>query len=701
MTAAATTIRQQVPSVMSGTLGPSCCFGATMRRVHVSRLGLAPRLRPAARWNWNRGSRTRGIATSNLSYSEGPTEPPLLHETIPENFAKTVSQYGDHVAFITRDPVIAKAEQPLSASFMNPVPETILTYESLDLLSNTLAHSLQNVGVKKGDRVAVSLGNVSEHIVLMYAIFKLGAILVPLNPNFNSEQVGAALSHLGVELLIIGAVTDLAYKPCQGRSNLPLLSSLIPNLQTHNKIESPTVPTLKSVILVDNTTSHPSAAFPPLRTLPALIPYSSLLPASSSSSVTPDAPLSPNDTINIQFTSGTTSMPKAAMLSHTSILNNGRFVASRMGLVPADRIVCPPPLFHCFGSVIGVQATASTGAALLFSSPAFDPRAALEMVARHRATGLHGVSTMFVAMLELLSSPSSPSSPSAAEREAHFRTSLTAHLRKGVAAGSSIPEPLMARLDAELGLGDLVICYGMTETGPVSVMTAPGDPREKRTGSVGRAMPHTGVKIVDPARRERVLERGQRGELAAGGYLVMRGYWGVEGGKGDLRVEGEEGGKGGKRSWMYSGDEAVMDRDGYVQITGRIKDLIIRGGENIHPFEVESCLFRHALVREVSVVGVPDERHGEAVGAFVVVHEGVAVGDGGEKAGGEGGEGAKKVLTKEDVRAWVRENLSGHLVPKHVFFVEEFPKTASGKIQKFKLKDLAVKMLGEGEGKGK
>ncbi|KAI1486504.1 AMP-binding enzyme [Biscogniauxia mediterranea] len=625
-----------------------------------------------------------------------PELPPLLRQTIPENFATIVSQYGDQLAFVARAPVIMKAGQPPPASYINDPPETTLTYGSLDLLSNTLAHSLQELGVKKGDRVAVSLGNVSEHVALMYAIFKLGAILVPLNPNFNSQQVGAALSHLSAKVLIIGAVTDLAYKPCRGRSNLDLLSALIPDLKGH-KIESPTVPTLKSVIIVDNTGSHPHAAFPPLHTLPALLPYSTLLSSSSPSSpVTPDAPLSPDETINIQFTSGTTSMPKAAMLSHTSILNNGRFVATRMGLVPGDRIVCPPPLFHCFGSVIGVQAAVTTGAALLFPSPAFDPAATLVTAAAHQATGLHGVSTMFVAALELLAQP---------EFAASLPAGGLARLRKGVAAGSSVPEPLMVRLMADLGLEDLVICYGMTETGPVSVMSAPDDPLDRRTRSVGRVMPHTAVKVVAPGDRARLLPRGERGELAASGYLVMRGYWGDEARTGeDLVVEYEDDGEGNRRerTWMYTGDEAVMDEQGYVEITGRIKDLIIRGGENIHPLEVESCLFRHPLVREVSVVGVPDERHGEAVGAFVVAHEGVAVEGEGKEKDKKGGE-EEEVLTRDGVKDWVRKSLSSHLVPKHVFWIKEFPKTASGKIQKFKLREMARRMLdderrgGEGE----
>lgn len=522
--------------------------------------------------------------------------------------------------------------------------------------------------MKKGDRVAVSLGNGSEFAALTYAVFKLGAILVPLNPGFTGRQIAAALTHLGVELLILGAVTDLTYKPCRGRSNEDLLRGLIPDLEASG-LESPEVPSLKTVVTLDNLASHPRVDFP-LEKYRALTPFSQLLEASADT-IVPDSPLDPLETINIQFTSGTTSMPKAAMLTHTSVLNNGALIAARMGLVPEDRMVVPPPLFHCFGCVLGYMATATTGAAIMFPSPAFDPNATLRMVAEKDATGLYGVATMYIAVLEALAS-------GVVKPE-----DIPKGLRKGIAAGSSVPEALMRRLYDTLGLYDLVICYGMTETSPVSCMTAPTDPFEKRTASVGKVMPHTTVKVVDPLDRSRVLPVGERGELAAAGYLVMRGYWGDEASTAEVRVREGDG-----RTWMYSGDEASMDADGYVEITGRIKDLIIRGGENIHPLEIENCLFQNPLVAEVSVVGVPDGNYGECVCAFVIPAKGVTV-------KGDAGEG--EVLTEEAVRAWVRERMSGHLVPKHVFWVKEYPKTASGKIQKFKLKEMANRLVASGE----
>jgi acyl-CoA synthetase (AMP-forming)/AMP-acid ligase II len=294
---------------------------------------------------------------------------------------------------------------------------------------------------------------------------------------------------------------------------------------------------------------------------------------------------------------------------------------------------------------------------------------------------------MFVAELELLSSGSIPSTG--------FE-----HLRTGIAAGSSVPSSLMEKLHQRLNLTGLTICYGMTETSPVSCMTTPDDPLEKRVDSVGRLLPHVEAKIVQVDDRAVIVPIGQRGELVVAGYNVMKGYWGDEARTAEVRVVDEAG-----KLWMHTGDEAEMDADGYVKITGRIKDLIIRGGENIHPLEVENVLFRHVAVQEVSVVGVPDERYGEVVAAFVVVHAGVRVGrdDAGEGDAGldlEGGNGGSEhVLTRDGVREWVRSQLSGHLVPRYVFWVNEYPKTASGKIQKFKLKEMGIKFLKDAEAK--
>jgi acyl-CoA synthetase (AMP-forming)/AMP-acid ligase II len=612
-------------------------------------------------------SQARRRHSSNLSIRTGPSSPALYQGTIPEHFAETVSQHGDRPAVIARSPIP-------SASSSSPA-ETALTFFDLDILSNRLATSLASLGVRKGDRVAVSLGNGAPFAALTYALFKLGAVLVPLNPTFTAAQVTSALAHLEAEVLIIGAVTDLAYRPGKGRSNETLLRTVLGGNLEGSKIQSEAVPSLREIVVLDNRPSHTDVSFE-LHRYPCLTLYDDLLSSSSSSSgpVTPSSPLSPSDVINIQFTSGTTSMPKAAMLSHTSILNNGRIIAARMGLDASDRIVVPPPLFHCFGSVLGYMATATTGAAILFPSPAFDPFATVRMCAAHDATGLYGVSTMFVAVLEALDADL-----------AEGRTSVQPRrLKKGIAAGSSVPSNLMRTVQSRLGLEDLVICYGMTETSPVSCMTRPTDPFQHRTTTVGTPMPHTTVKIVHPSDRSVILPLGEKGELAASGYLTMKGYFNDAAKTAEVRTEEVSPATGETEVWVYSGDEACMDADGFVQITGRIKDLIIRGGENIHPLEIENVLFQCPGVQEVSVVGVSDERLGEAVAAFVIPHKGWET--------SESGSGEHR-LSEDDVRNWVKEKLSGHLVPKYVFWLEEYPKTASGKIQKFKLREMGEKLI--------
>lgn len=530
---------------------------------------------------------------------------------------------------------------------------------------------------------------------------------MPLNPAFNSPQVISALNHLKAAHLIIGTETSLPYKP--PRENITLLKDICPDLG--NKLTSKAVPSLKNLILVDNSNKRIDVS--PLN---ATTPFSALLGEQYlGQRVVPDSPLHHDDTINIQFTSGTTSSPKAAMLTHRSILNNGYFIGLRMGLTPSDIVCCPPPLFHCFGCILGYMATATHGSAILFPSESFNPTATLLSVQEERATALYGVATMFVAELELLSNGT-------------VKYEGFEHLRTGIAAGSSVPSHLMEKLHQTLNLTGLTICYGMTETSPVSCMTTPDDPLQKRLDSVGRLLPHVEAKVVSVEDRRKILPIGERGELVVSGYNVMKGYYGDKARTEEVRViehiECEDGSEG-ERVWMHTGDEAEMDADGYVKITGRIKDLIIRGGENIHPLEVENALFKHAAVSEVSVVGLPDEKYGECVAAFIVVHDKVDVGIDSKGDGnalidepewkvevdsiyknsnkgavedwvkGRWKAGQNTNLVVHEAREWVRLQLSNHLVPKYVFWVSEYPKTASGKIQKFKLREMGMQWLKE------
>ena len=498
-----------------------------------------------------------------------------------------------------------------------------LTYEELDRRSNALARGLQSIGVIKGDRVSVSLGNNLEFAITTYACFKLGAILNPLNPSFNAQQVVSALSHLDTGHLIIGTETNLSRKP--PRDNSVLLKHLVPGLGS-GKLESELVPSLKNVVLVDNSTGRVNT-----QDMKATIPFQSLLEGNRAQSL-PDQGLHKDEVINIQFTSGTTSAPKAACLSHRSILNNGAQIGARMLLTERDIVCCPPPLFHCFGSILGYMATATHGAALVFPAEAFDPHATLLAVQETRSTALYGVATMFLSCLELLHNGTVP--------HEGFQ-----HLRTGIAAGSSVPAELMRKLHKILNLHELVICYGMTETSPVSLMTRTDDPLQKRIDTVGRLMPHVEAKVVAVEDPGRTLARGERGELAVSGYLLMKEYWGEPKKTAAAMIpDVEDAGK----MWMLTGDEACMDDEGFVSITGRIKDLIIRGGENISPLEIESCLLAHDAVREVSVVGLPDERYGEVVAAFMTKHDNAE-------------------MTNKDVRDYVRENLSGHLGELSIF----------------------------------
>lgn len=426
----------------------------------------------------------------------------------------------------------------------------------------------------------------------------------------------AALAHLEASHLIIGTETNLPRK--EPRSNIQLLRQLIPDLQAR-KIESEAVPSLQQVILVDNSEGRRDPSL-----LRPTVNFNIVLSEGSNPASLSKQFLDPDEIVNIQFTSGTTSLPKAACLSHRSILNNGKSIGDRMLLTEQDIVCCPPPLFHCFGCILGYMATATHGSAIVFPTEAFDPYATLKAVQEEKCTALYGVPTMFIAELELLQNNEVP--------YAGFE-----HLRTGIAAGSSIPAELMRKLHKTLNLTELTICYGMTETSPVSAMTTTDDPLEKRIDSVGKLLPHVEVKVVSPMDYTKILPVGQRGELAVHGYLLMKEYWSAPNQTAEVMILDDDG-----KLWMYTGDEAEMDEDGYIKITGRIKDIIIKGGENIHPLEVENCIFGLQAVKEVSVVGLTDERYGEVVAAFVVKQDG-------------------KSVTADEVRKWVREKMSHHL----------------------------------------
>ena len=490
---------------------------------------------------------------------------------------------------------------------------------------------------------------------------------MPLNPSFSAQQVISALAHLQASHFLIGTETKIPRK--RSRENVSLLKQIVPDLQK-SRIEAPSIPSLKDIILVDNSEGRVDMSL--LRTM---TDWRQLLDDGSREPLDIlELNLDAEEVVNIQFTSGTTSAPKAACLTHRSILNNGFSIGNRMLLTSTDMICCPPPLFHCFGSILGYMASATHGSCIVFPSEAFDPVATLKAVQEERCSALYGVPTMFISELELIQS-------------GQVSSGGFEQLRTGIAAGSSIPAELMRKLHKTLNLTELTICYGMTETSPVSAMTTTADPLEKRINTVGRPLDHVECKIVHPQDRSQILPIGQRGELAVAGYLVMRGYWNDPAQSAEVMLRDEIG-----KTWMHTGDEAVMDEEGYVAITGRLNDIIIRGGENIHPLEIENCLLAHPDVQQVAVVGVPDEKYGEVVAAFVTLR-------------------SDATATSENLQTWVHERLSFHLgkihehvlrnraahtkciVPRYVFWTSTYPKTASGKIKRFELIKQAIELL--------
>ncbi|KAI5305453.1 hypothetical protein KEM56_004390 [Ascosphaera pollenicola] len=550
---------------------------------------------------------------------------------------------------------LAVNDQKLCEGVISRHQNQRLTYDELDRKSNSLARGFAAQGIKKGDRVAVSLGNNIEHAIqseadgtradmemiqATFALYKLGAILVPLNPAFTSVQVKSAVNHIAASHLIIGSEFKLSRK--EPRSNMPLIFDLLAAMRGSGVESQPTISSLKGITVLNDSASESDASR--LANLSALTPFESLMsdiPADQQS--LPSQNLDMNDIINIQFTSGTTSNPKAACLTHKSILNNAMAIGDRLQLTPEDIICSPPPLFHCFGCVIGYLSSTTHGSAFVLPSESFDAEASLRAIQEEKCTALHSVPTMFIQMLDLVTS-------------GRVSKQGLGQLMTGVAAGSTIPAELMKRLHQVLNLTELTICYGMTETSPVSFMTTPDDPLEKKLGTVGRLLPHIEAKVVDPSDRSRVVEVGEKGEFAVSGYSLMKGYWDDPERTAEVMIPDADG-----KVWMHSGDEASLSPDGYLTITGRIKDIIIRGGENIHPLEIENCLLSHPSVSDVSVVGVPDERYGEAIATFIVPRPGTS-----------------------------------SIIPKYVFIAtgqSMVPKTGSGKIQKYLLRERAIELL--------
>jgi fatty-acyl-CoA synthase len=492
------------------------------------------------------------------------------------------------------------------------------TYAELDAAVDQLARGLLQAGVEKGDRVGIWSPNCAEWVLVQYATAKIGAILVNINPAYRSHELGFVLRQSGVRLLI----SARAFKTSD-------YAAMVDDVRED-------CPALERVVYLD------SEDWDALMTAAAEVPEPVLRERM--------AALGFDDPINIQYTSGTTGFPKGATLSHHNILNNGFFIGELLGYGEEDRVCIPVPFYHCFGMVLGNLAVTSHAACIVVPGESFDPQDALRAVERERCTSLYGVPTMFIAMVGC---------------PAFGQTDLTS-LRTGIMAGAPCPVEVMKRVVADMGMREVSICYGMTETSPVSTQTRRDDSLERRVGTVGRVAPHVEVKIVEPT-SGLVVQRGEPGELCTRGYSVMLGYWDEPEKTADAIDQAR---------WMHTGDIGVMDDEGYVNITGRIKDMVIRGGENVYPREIEEFLYTHPDIVDAQVIGVPDVKYGEELMAWVRLREGAPA------------------LTAEALRTFSQGRLAHYKIPRYVHLVDEFPTTITGKIRKVEMRDRSIEILG-------
>jgi len=492
-----------------------------------------------------------------------------------------------------------------------------LNWSQLDAEIRALASGLAALGLKKGDRLGIWSPNRVEWLVTQFATARLGVILVNVNPSYR-------LAELGYALKISGCRAVISAEKLKSSDYLDMLQKVRPDL-----------PELEFVIRMGSART------------PGMMNYDEVLARGRAAPEIALPALECHEPINIQFTSGTTGNAKGATLTHHNVVNNARFIARAMRFSEEDCLCIPVPLYHCFGMVLAVLACVSTGAAMVFPGESFDAGAALAAVAEERCTALHGVPTMFIAELA----------------HPRFEEFDLSSLRTGIMAGSPCPIETMKQVVSRMHMGEVTIAYGMTETSPVSFQSATTDPLERRVTTVGRVQPHLQCKVVDATGA--VVPAGEKGELCTKGYSVMLGYWGDEARTREAVVDG----------WMHTGDLATIDAEGYCNIVGRVKDMLIRGGENIYPREIEEFLFRHPAVQSVQVFGVPDAKYGEEVCAWIVLKPGA-------------------VATEESIREFCREQIAHYKIPRYVRFVDELPMTVTGKAQKFVMRERMIEELG-------
>ena len=546
---------------------------------------------------------TAAAAPAVPSYASGTSDVPLLGDTIGDNLDRAVAARPDHEAMV---------EVQTGRRW---------TYAQLRDDVEAVALGLRAAGLGKGDRVGIWAPNVAEWTLVQFATAKLGVILVNINPAYRTHELEYVLNQAGIALL----VAAIRFKTSD-------YAGMIEQVR-------PTCPALRQVVLIGTPSWD------------ELVERGRAGDRAELARL--QAELSPDDPINIQYTSGTTGFPKGATLSHHNILNNGYFVGRLCGYGPDDRVCIPVPFYHCFGMVMGNLGSTTNGSTMVIPGPGFDPKATLHAVSSERCTSLYGVPTMFIAELN----------------DPDFDSYDLSSLRTGIMAGSPCPVEVMKQVVDRMGMTEVTICYGMTETSPVSTQTRADDSLDLRVSTVGRVHPHVEIKIVDPA-TGLTRPRGEPGELCTRGYSVMLGYWN-EPGKTAEAIDAAR--------WMHTGDLGVMDSDGYVNITGRIKDMVIRGGENIYPREIEEFLYTHPDVLDAQVIGVPDARYGEELCAWITLREGA------------------EPLTAESVREFAAGRLAHYKVPRYVLVVDEFPMTVTGKIRKVEMRERSVDLLDLGD----
>jgi fatty-acyl-CoA synthase len=565
-----------------------------------------------------------------LSYSHGVSTTPILGETIAENFDRACAEFAENEAIV---------------SFHE---NKRLTYAQLGAEVARVARSLMALGIEKGERVGIWSTNRTEWTITQFATAKIGAILVNINPAYQRNELEYALRQSECCALIIGdGFRDADYAT--------MCCDLIPELRGRNpELKAQGFPHLRHVIWLGKVGEGYDTRSDGIRTWRELL----LLAADTNESKLRERQdsLDRDDVINIQYTSGTTGFPKGASLTHLNILNNGFWNGEKMRLTHNDRLCIPVPFYHCFGMVIGNLAAVTHGSTMVLPAPFFSPLATLTACSLERCTALHGVPTMFIAQLQ----------------HAKFKEFNLRSLRTGVMAGSPCPVEVMTRVIEEMHCEQILIGYGMTEASPITNMTDIDDPIALRVGTVGRVMPHQEQKVVDPE-TGKTLPRGQQGEVCFRGHNIMRGYYNnPDATRSAIDAQG----------WLHSGDLAVMDTNGYLRITGRLKDMIIRGGENIYPREIEEFLFKHPKIAEAYVVGVPDSFYGEQVMAWIKLRE-------------------NQTMNGDEVKEYCAGKITAFKIPHYIKFVNEFPATVTGKIQKFRMREIAVEELGLGKSEPK